>query len=143
MFKDKLNDTLKSLDKTQAWLSKITGIGKSSISLYCSGACVPQKERRIEIATALGLDPNYFERVKIEEVAPPQRKNDGIIPRLLPDEAAKLMGVCGETVRQGLREGVFPWGYAIKGSSKHWTYWINAKKFAEIERIEEALVLSV
>ena len=40
-----------------------------------------------------------------------------------------------ETVRKGLRQGVFPWGYAIKTSENHWVYFINAKKFAEIEGI--------
>lgn len=32
--------------------------------------------------------------------------------------------------------GVFPWGYAIKTSANRWTYFINAKRFAEIEGIE-------
>ena len=45
------------------------------------------------------------------------------------------MGVSKETVRKGLQDERFPWGYAIQTSEDKWTYFINARKFAEIERI--------
>ena len=40
-----------------------------------------------------------------------------------------------ETVRKGLQQGVFPWGYAVHTSDNRWSYFINAKRFAEVEGI--------
>ena len=46
----------------------------------------------------------------------------------------QMMGINHQTVRKGLQQGVFPWGYGIK-TSDHWVYFINAKRFSEIEGI--------
>lgn len=45
-------------------------------------------------------------------------------------EAAKLMGKSQQFVRVGLQRGIFPFGYAIKMSSK-WTYHISEAKLRE------------
>jgi hypothetical protein len=58
-----------------------------------------------------------------------------VIKKLLPEDAAKLMGVAKRTIRLGLQQGVFPWGYAVKTSETQWTYFINARRFAEIEGV--------
>lgn len=50
-------------------------------------------------------------------------------------EAAKMLGMNHNTVRKGLQQGVFPWGYGIRTSENRWVYFINAKRFAEIEGI--------
>lgn len=50
--------------------------------------------------------------------------------------AAKLLGMNHNSVRMGLQQGVFPWGYAVHTSENRWTYFINAKRFAEIEGID-------
>lgn len=142
MFKEKLKAAMRDLDINQAKLSTLTGIGKSSISQYVSGKVEPTEERAVEIATLLGLDPNYF-------------LDDGVswkqlhlklspIPKLIPEQAARLMGVGQDTIRKGLQQGVFPWGYAIRTSEPDaekitYTYWINARKFAEIEKIDLGL----
>lgn len=60
---------------------------------------------------------------------------DGVIPRLDVTKAAKLMGMNHNTVRKGLQQGVFPWGYAVHTSDNRWSYFINAKRFAEVEGI--------
>lgn len=36
---------------------------------------------------------------------------------------------------KGLQQGVFPWGYAVHTSDNRWSYFINAKRFAEVEGI--------
>lgn len=54
---------------------------------------------------------------------------------MLVEDAAKLLSMNQNTVRKGLQQGVFPWGYAIKTSENRWTYFINARSFSEIERI--------
>ena len=51
------------------------------------------------------------------------------------EEAAVFLGMDKGTVRKGLQQGVFPWGYAIKTSENRWAYFINANRFAEIEGI--------
>jgi len=49
------------------------------------------------------------------------------------------MGMGMVAIVEGLKQGVFPWGYAIKTSPNHHKYFINARKFAEIERIDLGL----
>lgn len=130
VFKDKLNDALRSMGISQSQLSALTGIGKSSISQYCSGKNIPEEQRQKEIATSLGLDEDYFQQEEVKAI-----KQSGKIARLTPEEAAELLGMSKNTVRAGLRDGVFPWGYAIHGGGGKWIYFINAKRFAEVEGI--------
>lgn len=54
-------------------------------------------------------------------------------------EAAEIMGKSQMFVRCGLRQGVFPFGYAVKMSSR-WTYYINKNKFYEFIGEEEKAV---
>ena len=114
-FADKLKNLMKELDLTQSKLSDLTGIGKSSISQYLSGKNEPSKDRKREIARALGVQENYFEM--FEPAATVQ--HDGVV-NLPVTLAAKLMKKSKEWVMQGLRDGVFPWGYAVK--LKRWSY---------------------
>lgn len=132
-FHKMLKDAMKNKCISQARLSEITGIGKSSLSQYMSGKNIPTDKRRREIAKALGMDEDYFENTtefKIKTV------KKAVIPKLLPEEAAKLMGISHQTLRMGLQQGRFPWGYAIKTSENQWTYFINARSFAEKEHVE-------
>lgn len=50
--------------------------------------------------------------------------------RLSVKKCAELMGVSEQFIRVGLQKGVFPWGHAVRMSSR-WTYWINPIKFTE------------
>ena len=68
-------------------------------------------------------------------VLPTKEIRNKIIPRLDINEAAKMLGMNHNTVRKGLQQGVFPWGYGIRTSENRWVYFINAKRFAEIEGI--------
>ena len=43
-------------------------------------------------------------------------------------DAAKAMGVSLQFIRIGLQQGIFPFGTAVKMSSR-WTYYINEEKF--------------
>lgn len=54
--------------------------------------------------------------------------------RLTTKEAARLMGVPEQFVRVGLQLGKFPWGVALKRSSRY-TYYINLDKFCEEYRL--------
>lgn len=55
--------------------------------------------------------------------------------RLTVKEAAKPLG-CGEqTIRMGLQQGLYNWGYAVKTSS-FYTYVILASKFYDENKIK-------
>lgn len=55
--------------------------------------------------------------------------------RLSVKETAKLMEASEQFIRRGLKQGIFPFGYAVKTSSQ-WTYFISAAKFTEHTGIE-------
>lgn len=128
-FAEKLKGLMLELDLSQAKLSKLTGIGRSSISQYLSGKNEPSKSRKKEIARTLGVQDDYFEQ--FAPVAAVQQSSAVNVPISL---AAQLMGKSKEFVMQGLRDGVFPWGYAVK--MKNWSYFISSVKFTELTGIE-------
>lgn len=129
MFADKLKNLMKELDLTQSKISELTGIGKSSISQYLSGKNEPSKDRKKEIARALGVQENYFETF-VEAV---KIQHNGVVNLPVP-LVAKLMKKSKAWVMQGLRDGVFPWGYAVKLTN--WSYFISSVKFTEYTGIE-------
>ncbi len=47
-------------------------------------------------------------------------------------DAAKMTGLPAQTIRVGLQQGVFPWGYAVRRKST-WTYYINRQKLIQTE----------
>lgn len=132
MFADNMKKQMAVHGITQSELAKMTGIGRSSISQYLSGKNEPTDERKEIIAEAIGC--RVIDLDATETAAFPV-DTDTKMKRLSVDQAARMLGMNHETVRKGLRQGVFPWGYAIKTSENHWVYFINAKKFAEIEGI--------
>lgn len=128
-FADKLKNLMKDLDLTQSKLSDLTGIGKSSISQYLSGKNEPTKDRKKEIALALGVQENYFETFETAATVQPDSVVNVPIPLV-----AKLMKKSKEWVMQGLKDGVFPWGYAVKLTK--WSYFVSSAKFTEYTGIE-------
>ena len=122
-FAEKLKSLMQQQGLTQAQVKKLTGIGASSISQYVSGKNEPSNARKKEIAVALGVQENYF-----DTFLPEAKIQNGAI-NLPVKTAAKLMGKSADWVMQGLRDGVFPWGYAVKLTK--WSYFISAVKFTE------------
>lgn len=131
-FNEKLKQAMQQLNITQVQVVGMTGIGKSSISQYLSGKNVPSEERQKNIAVSLGLDAEYFEQDVPVTKIPTKEKQ---IPRMDVEVVAKMLGMNHNTVRKGLQQGIFPWGYAVHTSENRWSYFINAKRFAEIEGI--------
>lgn len=133
-FSEKLKQAMQQLGINQAQVVGLTGIGKSSISQYLSGKNVPTVERQKNIAVSLGLEADYFERddftVKL------LKKNSGGIAQIRTKDVGTLMRMNHKTVEEGLKQGVFPWGYAIKTSDNHHRYFVNAQRFAEIEGVQ-------
>ncbi len=135
-FAKKLKKAMQELNLNQRQVVTLIGKSKGSVSQYLSGKQIPAEEVQSAIATALGLESDYFakddERIAI---LPSNEVRDGKIPKMLPEVAATYLGMDKKTVREGLQQGVFPWGYAIRTSENRWVYFINAKRFVEIERI--------
>lgn len=126
---------MKELNLTQTQMVGLIGKSKASISQYLSDKQVPSEAKQRDIAVALGLEEDYFSKLDDRMLAlPTQKRKECIIPRLSVMDAARMMGINHQTVRKGLQQGVFPWGYGIK-TSEHWVYFINAKRFSEIEGI--------
>lgn len=135
-FSEKLKQAMQELHLNQRQVCGMTGKSKGSVSQYLSGKQIPSEDVQRDIAVSLGIDPDYFTREDPTVVVMPKEAlADGKIKKLLPEDVAVLMGLGKETVRLGLQQGVFPWGYAIKTSEHRWSYFINAKRFAEIEGV--------
>lgn len=130
LFSEKLKEAMKNLNINQSQLVNMTGINKGSISLYLSGKVVPTEERKIQLATELGLPKDYF--IEDESLLDFSKVK---IQKLKVEEAARMMGQSVETIRDGLKQQRYGWGYAVQRESGQWVFFINAKKFAEIERI--------
>lgn len=127
-FSSKLKKAMQELSLTQSQIARLTGKSKASISQYLSGKQVPPEALQQEIAKSLGLKTDYFGSSEgMAEIKP--------ITRMSVAEAARLLRVGRDTVYEGLQQGAFPWGYAIKTTEKSWTYIINADRFKEIELI--------
>lgn len=139
-FSEKLKRAMHQLGINQAQVVGLTGKSKGSVSMYLNDKTIPPEKVQSDIAVSLGLAPDYFEQEEAAVVVMPKGA-EGKIKKMLPEEAAVFLGMDKKTVRQGLQQGVFPWGYGIVTSvnpdtgKKHWTYFINAKRFAEIEGV--------
>lgn len=135
-FSEKLKQVMRELHLNQRQVCGMTGKSKGSVSQYLSGKQIPSENVQRDIAVSLGLDQDYFTKDNSQTVVLPTKEvRNGVIPRLDVEKAAKLLQMNHNTVRKGLQQGVFPWGYAIKTSENRWCYFINAKRFAEIEGV--------
>lgn len=127
-FAEKLKTLMKQNNLTQAQVKALTGIGASSISQYLSGKNEPTNARKREIAVALGVQEDYFDTFL------PEAQIQKSVFNLPVKVAARLMNKSERFVRQGLKDGVFPWGYAVK--LEGWSYFISSVKFTEFTGIQ-------
>lgn len=130
-FSKRLEDAMRDLHLNQRQVAGMSGCSAASISQYISGINVPSESKQRDIAVSLGLDADFFTKV----IPATKAVKRGQINRILPEQAAKLLGVNKQTLRKGLQQGCFPWGYAIKMDSGRWVYIINADRLAEIEGV--------
>lgn len=124
MFKDLLKQVADERGMNNAVLAKALDVAPASVGYYLSGKVNPPDKKKEQFALALGLDADFFKRGEID-------KDIAVIGYKLPiDMAARLMGISDDTLRKGLQDGVFPFGYAVK-TSKKWTFWISAPRFTQ------------
>lgn len=133
-FSEKLKKAMQELGINQAQVVGMTGKSKGSISMYLNNKTIPPEKVQSDIAVSLGLAPDYFRHEEAQTVAKASRCTNGI-ETLTIHEAAKMMHKHTNTIALGLQQGVFPWGYAIHTSENRWSYFINKKRFEEIEGV--------
>ena len=63
-FSEKLKQAMQELHLNQRQICGLTGKSKGSVSQYLSGKQVPSVEVQSSIATALGLEADYFEKLE-------------------------------------------------------------------------------
>ena len=116
-FSEKLKQAMQELHLNQRQVCGMTGKSKGSVSQYLSGKQIPSDDVQSAIAVALGLESDYFSKSDEQVVVLPTAElRNGVIPRLDVEKAAKLLQMNHNTVRKGLQQGVFPWGYGIHTS---------------------------
>lgn len=126
-FRDQLKEGMQKAKITAAELSRKTGISQSLISQYLAGYTEPRQDKKAAISQALN----------IQEDAPEQPDPFTVTV----EQVAKIMHLAPDTVRIGLQQRVFAWGYAIKlgvnsEGKENWSYKINRIRFREIEHVE-------
>lgn len=135
MFAENLKRIMWEKHMSGAELSRLTGIGKPSISQYINGLNVPKQERLPAIAEALGCT--------VEELmggGPPDTPQEAELSEINYtmncNQAAALMHKHGDYVRKGLIEGRpgFEFGSAVQTSGQ-WSFFISIPKFIEITGI--------
>lgn len=124
MFREILKQAMDDAGMNASALAAATGIGKSSISQYLSGKNEPADKRKEVIAQALGLEADHFLKSEVQDTINPDDPNLSVM------KVARLMGKSKEFIYQGLRDGVFPWGYAVK-MGKQWSYYISPMMFTK------------
>lgn len=130
-FSKRLKQAMDEQGINQTDLATKTGLGKSSISQYISGKNEPTAFRLKMLADALDVSPAWLKGDIDEPASEASHTNN------LPVEtAARLMGVGKQMIREGLKNGTFPFGYAVLMPSGKFRYYISPKKFTEYTGVE-------
>lgn len=133
-FAEKLREVMKEQNLSQSDLSRLTGIGRSSISQNLSGRNIPSPQRQEDIAVALKLPEDYF----IGEInAEKELISRAKVKRLTLTETARIMGLSKDILAENIEKGKFSaWAQVLSGKGQKRVFYINAKKFAEAEGVE-------
>lgn len=127
-FSEQLKKAMLERNMTQAELSALTGIGKSSISQYLSGKNEPKELALNKLAEALDCSVAFLKGETNCSDSTPDPKGLKNVP---VDQAAKMLGKSRQFVRVALQRGVAPFGFAVKLSGDKFSYHISPKKLAE------------
>ena len=131
MFGENLKKIMSEKGLSVTKVSQLSGVGKSSISQYLSGKNVPTSERIKVLADAIGCTVEELADIPTGEIVVKQTGlNTEEVFNVPVELAAKLMHKKNNFVYEGLRQGVFPFGYAVQTSTQ-WSYFISSKKFTE------------
>ncbi len=127
VFAERLKEAMVNQRMTQVQLAATVGLGKSSISQYLSGRNVPNSANLKQLAEALDVSADWLNG---------NDKKMNAIRNLRVADAAKLMGVGCQCIRQGLKNGNLLFGCAVKMPRGKYRYYISPKRFTEFTGIE-------
>jgi transcriptional regulator with XRE-family HTH domain len=127
-FSERLKQAMVERNMTQAELSALTGIGKSSISQYVSGKNEPKEIALNKIAEALDCSVAFLNGTTS---CPDMTADPNGLKNVPVDMAAKLLGKSRQFVRVSLQRGIAPFGFAVKLSGDRFSYHISPKKLNE------------
>ena len=125
MFAQTLKQAMIEKGVTQSELSKLSGIGKPSISGYVNGNVVPGKKHREKLAAVLGVTVDFLDGKT--------QNSDTVddLKTITVGQCAKLLGKSRQFVRISLQQGAAPFGFAVKGAGEKYSYHISEKKLNE------------
>ncbi|MDO5399332.1 MAG: helix-turn-helix domain-containing protein [bacterium] len=126
MFNEKLKKAMTNANISQAQLVALTGISKSGISQYLAGKNKPGKAALTKLCLALDVKEEYFTLENYED----DNANTKYV-NVPVTVAAKLMGKTPQCIRENLKNGRLPFGYALRGSGNRFTCYISPKLFTE------------
>jgi len=121
MFIENVTRLMNEKGISQAELSRLTGLQRSSISQYLSGRNTPRQKALDAIAGALG--------VTAADLSSGEKK-------ITVKTAAELMGVSEQFVRVAMQQKQLPIGTAVKLTGSKYTYYISPKLFTEYTGIK-------
>ena len=128
-FSKNLKVIMEEKNMNQTDLSRLTGIGKPSLSQYLSGKNVPNNRRIAEIADALGVSPQRLTVTMQTKIC--EDSDELSHQKVSIDEAARRLGKSQQFIRLALQNGVAPFGFATKGTGSTYDYHISPKLLSE------------
>jgi transcriptional regulator with XRE-family HTH domain len=128
MFAERLKQALQERGISQTDLSRLTGLGKSSISQYVSGKNIPREPIVQKIADVCDCSADYLKGETENLDSTPLPDNLKNVPI---ETAAKILGKSKQFVRVALQKGTAPFGFAVKLTGGKFSYHISPKKLME------------
>lgn len=135
-FPSRLKSAMARKGITQKSLAEQIGAPKSAISQYLAGKNVPSPDRMKKIADVTEVSVAFL----LGAAEPPKDVIRTSVTRITVSQAAKCLRKHVSFVRDGLRLGILPFGYAVPGSNGRMSYYISPARFREEvgpERFEE------
>lgn len=126
-FSKNLKKAMEERNMSQAELSALTGIGKSSISQYLSGKNEPKPHAVEKMAEALECSVAYLNG--LTTCSDPTDDPNGL-KNVPVSVAAQKLGKSEQFVRVGLQRNILPFGVAVQLSSR-FSYHISPKLLNE------------
>jgi len=126
-YSQRLKQAMEERNMSQAELSALTGIGKSSISQYLSGKNEPKAKATEKLSEALDVSAAFLNGLTTCSDSTDDPKGLKNIPVSL---AAQKIGKSEQFVRVGLQRKILPFGIAVQLSSRY-SYHISPKLLEE------------
>lgn len=126
-YAQRLKQVMDKQDMTQAQLAEAAGVGRSAISQYLSGKYIPSAQRSQELADALGVPVEYLLDLDADIDLGDRSDKDTLNVPIA--EAAKIMGVTQQFLRDSLINGNAPFGFGTSMQGGGRRFFISAPLF--------------